>query len=817
MKVQIILVLLFAFVAFSKAEENSIESNSAGFSYRLPNTSIPLRYDLWLKTDIEKKSFNFSGNVKIHVKILEITSDIVIHTRDLKIDQINLLNLEKNEIKSNLNFTLITRFSLLVINLTQNVSKDDEMILDIYYHGHLNFLNEGFYRGNYKNELNKTIWYATTHFETTSARKAFPCYDEPGIRAVTSVKIQHHKSYHAISNMAISSRDEVNNTDYVTSIFKDTPPLQPYLIAFVISDFIFVRSNDSRIEQRVYAKPSSINSGGGDHSAKIVGIVLRKLEEYFDMEIPLEKIDHIAVPDFDYGGMENHGAVIYAEYYLLLNVEESYKSKKLSQILSKQVGAHELSHFFFGNLVAPKWWTYTWLNEAFASFYAALISQSIEGEVFWDEKNKIEGKNDFKLYKKRNDTKKAFNFYPQTQSEIEDKFDPFYYEKGEKFVTMFHEALSPETFKKGMKSYVRKMLYSAATPDDLHQELQKAYDEDFPDNELDVGAAMGTWEDQKGFPIVNVRKSGTKFILTQKSSSGGDEIYTIPIFYSTLSDLEADKNSSLIWMMKKTIEIDNENDDEWIIINSSLNGYYLVDYDEDILLNFAETLQRNHTIIPAITRAEIINDFVSYPLKYSPENVSLTNVFKIFNYIKHETEPLPWIFFKGVEKFMSKHIFASPIEKKFNKYMQLLIQPNIDKLGFKVVKNELNYVTYFRDQLLIYSCKAKNETCMKSRFEKLKNLLNSDREFEVRCDGIKAADEETYLKLLEKASKRLYSTQFGCSLDKNLLKIFLESLMKIPGRLSISGLAKEFMERSKEALEFSLDYILENFDEASEK
>lgn len=265
-------------------------------NYRLPNDSIPIRYDLWLKTDVDRDIFEFEGRVIIEVQIVEATSRITLHYRQIEIVEINLLNDDESVATSNLEFSQDSTLEFLYITLPTIRQVDEVLYVDISYTGILRTDGTGFYRASYTNDGVQT-WFATTQFEMTDARHAMPCYDEPGIRAVTGLRIQHGSRFDAISNMPVSTRLAIDGTDYVTTTFADTPYMQSYLLAFIISDFGYVSDEDQITEQRIYANPALIAQGHGDFSLQVVGPILRMCEELFQVEYPLPKMDHAAITD----------------------------------------------------------------------------------------------------------------------------------------------------------------------------------------------------------------------------------------------------------------------------------------------------------------------------------------------------------------------------------------------------------------------------------------------------------------------------------------------------------------------------------------
>lgn len=308
--------------------------------YRLPNSTIPIRYDVSLKTEIHRAEAAFSGIVKIRIKAVEPTSDVTLHYRQLTIEGIGLYDsadppvLIENDVK----FTSDDDHEFLVLKLTNPLTVDTEYLVEIQYQGFLRDDNMGFYRSSYKNAAGQTTWLATTQLENTDARHAFPCYDEPAFRAVFGIEIKHDASYEAISNMPVSSSEPEVGTNFVITKFSDTPSVQPYLIAFMISDFKSIESTDEK--QRVYARPQSIEDKEAELALDVGQRILTMFEEHLGVPYDLPKMYQVAVPDFDAGAMENWGLVTYREDYLLYN-ETIATTKQRENVIT--VIAHEFA------------------------------------------------------------------------------------------------------------------------------------------------------------------------------------------------------------------------------------------------------------------------------------------------------------------------------------------------------------------------------------------------------------------------------------------------------------------------------------------
>lgn len=265
-------------------------------TYRLPNDSFPLEYSLELKTDIDEGKFEFSGRAMIKIQMKVQTQEIVIHSKQQNILKIDLYDQDViNRDEANLTFYQIESHDFLVIDLRRPKRVNEQFWLDIHYESELRAGGEGFYRGSYVNEQNETVWYATTQFEIYDARHAFPCYDEPGIRAPIKLAISYKEPFYAIANMPPLTTFPDADPKYMKTLFQTTPSMQTYLLAFLISDYKFKEapSNSTRIPQNIYGIEKAVNDGWADYAASIAGAVVRELELFTGFQYPLPKLDHI--------------------------------------------------------------------------------------------------------------------------------------------------------------------------------------------------------------------------------------------------------------------------------------------------------------------------------------------------------------------------------------------------------------------------------------------------------------------------------------------------------------------------------------------
>jgi aminopeptidase N len=794
-------------------DTNVIADDDDGLNYRLPNNSLPIRYNLWLKTDVHIPEFEFLGRVEIHLKIIEQTQVITLHYREITIEKVDLYNADGNLREENLRFNYNETVEFLEISLPNIEQLAAELILDITYKGILRSDSSGFYRASYQDANQNRVWFATTQFEMTDARHAMPCYDEPGIRAVTALKIQHDKSYEAISNMPVEGEPvPLEGTDYVTTTFKPTLPMQSYLLAFIISQYKHVSDNDPRIEQRVYARPEAIENGEGDYTLSVAGPILRQLEATFDVDYPLPKMDHAAVYDYIWGAMENFGLITYRENAILIKTDGSQESAKTSL---RELVAHEYVHQYFGNIVAPKWWAYTWLNEGFATLFQYYICylafpESNHLERFQNAQNAA-----FNADLMARDAK-PLNFYVQTPVDIRNKFGTISYQKGGSVLRMFQEALTVPTFTKGLSNYLKTMYFSVATPRDLHAALQLAFDDDFPGNGINLDEVMTTWEEQAGYPIVTVEKSGSRFIIRQKRYGGGNEIYTIPLSYATTSQADFETKRPKLWMKQASAEV--QSSDSWMIVNIQAVSYYRIGYHSSVWEGLINQLHTNREVISPFHRVQLFKDML---MGLNEETTEVANGLKLLSYLDRETTANVWDQAAGVEMVFSGRLYGTTVMNKYKDFLKTLVTPHVTRLGYQKVEGESNEAASLREFVIAMSCKAEQQECFDYQREIFASYLETGTGTFDSCEGLRTGAAALHSKILlglfngEVTSNRnLFLTNLGCPLDKgliiNYLNVLIDSTNNLNSNERFTGLAYT-LRRSGLALETTMDFVRDNF------
>ena len=362
--------------------------------------------------------------------------------------------------------------------------------------GYLNDKMAGFYRSSYKLPDGSTKYLATTQMEPTDARRAFPCFDEPALKAQFTITLIADKHHTCLSNMDEASEKELDSK--ITGgkrkaiTFNKTPLMSTYLLAFIIGELNVIETNDFRVPVRVFAPPSS-DIEHGRFSLELAARTLDFYEKQFDSTFPLPKMDMVAIPDFSAGAMENWGLVTYRVVDLLFNEKTSGASTKERVA---EVVQHELAHQWFGNLVTMDFWDGLWLNEGFATwmswyscnkFYPSwkvwqnYVVDTLQGALSLDS---LRSSHPIEVPVKRAD-------------EINQIFDAISYSKGSCVLRMISKFLGEETFMEGIRRYLKKHAYGNTQTKDLWAALSDA-------SGKDVEKVMDIWTKNIGYPVVTV-------------------------------------------------------------------------------------------------------------------------------------------------------------------------------------------------------------------------------------------------------------------------------------------------------------------------
>lgn len=602
-------------------------------SVALPTNVRPIKYALTLTPDFG--TFTFEGQESIDISILEPTSKIVLNCAEINIQNATLSLPNSTEIKS-------TKIIFDKDNETVTLQFQSELpigisVLILCFTGELNNKLRGFYRSNYKDRNGRECYLATTQFEATDARRAFPCWDEPALKAIFQLTLLIPPNLVAVSNMPLVSENIEHLTGLSKKVFAETPEMSTYLLAFIIGDLKSIEqcATDGTIV-RVWTTAGLEQNGR--FALEVSVKLLDYFNNYFGIVFPLPKLDHIAIPDFAAGAMENWGAITYRETALLVDTDNT--SARTRQMVAIIV-AHEMAHMWFGDLVTMSWWNDLWLNESFASWvgYKAVDHLFPEWEMWTQFLS--------------SDTNEALaldglkNSHPIEQkvghpSEIGQLFDPISYSKGGSILRMLEHFLGPETFRQGLNFYLKRHQYGNASTQDLWDSLGECSNQP-------VSEIMDTWTTQTGYPMIDVQTTQTngklKLVISQNRfsydhltdpKSCDKTLWQIPLDAKTstgsVSTLMSKKKTNLSLSIPQ-----NSPGKDWFKVNSNQTGFYRVNYSPADWAKLHPAIQG--MMIPATDRLVIQND--AYALSRSGY-ISPTQFLSLANSYIGETNATVW-------------------------------------------------------------------------------------------------------------------------------------------------------------------------------
>jgi puromycin-sensitive aminopeptidase len=334
--------------------------------------------------------------------------------------------------------------------------------------------------------------YAFTQLEAADARKFFPCFDEPALKARFSISVTTGSANTVLSNGAVS-RTERHADGRKTVHFAQTPLLSTYLIALAVGDLEASKPVSLGPTQiRIWHTPGKrAQTSFGLETAREC---LRRLEHYFGLPYPYSKLDLVAVPDFEFGAMENAGAIFFRETLLLINARSATLNEKKR---AAEVICHELAHMWYGDLVTMAWWDDLWLNEAFATWmaFAILDDWKPEWKMWLDFQHGTASALELDALRHTH----PIYCRVRTPEEADENFDRITYEKGAAVVRMIERYLGAATFRRGVRAYIRKHREGNTVAADLWDALSKASGEE-------VGPLVRPWIEQEGYPLVEIRR-----------------------------------------------------------------------------------------------------------------------------------------------------------------------------------------------------------------------------------------------------------------------------------------------------------------------
>ncbi|KAJ1956620.1 hypothetical protein EC988_001251, partial [Linderina pennispora] len=605
----------------------------------LPTNVTPVHYDILLAPDLD--ALTYTGSVKIRVRINESTDKIVLHSNELEISSASLSGPAAAQLGSDslaaASITLEKSDETVHVAFAQALPAATDAELTISFRGILNDLMVGFYRSTYTDAEGNTKNMATTQFEPTDARRAFPCWDEPMQKATFDVTLRVKEDLTALSNMDVRETKQVGN-GLKEVAFNTTPIMSTYLLAFIVGELEYIEAttsgkhNGRPIPCRLYTAPGK--SEKGRFALNVAVQVLEYFADVFGIAYPLPKMDQIAINDFEAGAMENWGLITYREVALL--VDEATTSSRAKQQVAYVV-SHELAHQWFGNLVTMEWWSELWLNEGFATWVGTLAVDHVFPEYhIWTQ---------FLV----DDLQRALNLdslhssHPiqvpvKRSSDISQIFDAISYSKGGSAIRMLSSYIGLDLFLKGIRIYLQRHKYANASTNDLWTALSEA-------SGVDVTEFMALWTRTIGYPIVTVTEAetGDKITVRQNRYLSSGEVteaddktlWCVPLGIVT-SETADSPSADVLTQREATVDV-AVSSSKWYKLNKDTVGIYRVKYPASAVANLAKAIEAGE--LSTNDRIGIIADAAALA---SSGHSSTSDFLTFLRAYSNETEFIVW-------------------------------------------------------------------------------------------------------------------------------------------------------------------------------
>ena len=632
----------------------------------LPATVAPEHYSLAFTVDLDRE--RFSGVETIRVRIKEPTSEIILNAVDLQFQDATVVAAGAG-LKADV--SLNDRAETATLRLPRRLRTGTAEIRTRFT-GTLNDKLRGFY-------LSKTAKrkYAVTQFESTDARRAFPCFDEPALKATFALTLTIDRGDVAISNGKMLADTPGPGPTQHTVSFATSPKMSSYLVAMAVGDFRCLDAAQDGVPIRVCATPDKIALGSIALDAGRQ--ILKFYNSYYAIKYPFGKLDLVGVPDFAAGAMENTAAIFFREQDLL--ADDKTASVETRKDIASTI-AHEMAHQWFGDLVTMQWWDDLWLNEGFATWMQnhPLAPWKPDWNVPVDESRQDQQALALDSLKSTH----PIHFSVETPAEIEGSFDAIAYQKGAAVLRMIEGYVGAETFKKGVNAYLKTHAYGNATSEDFWKAIASASGQP-------VDRILPTFLHQPGVPLVelSLRCENNQLradVHQERFTFGGQEsesrepapvlqsstVWQIPLCTKAPGASAAvcpivDRRDQVIDLARGC--------PPWVFVNAGAHGYYRTAYPSAMLRAMAPAIQ---TALTPPERLSLVED--SWALVRAGRNSAADYLTIASGFGREQTSGVLSLVTQRLS-FIDEYLTPAAVQPKLRAWVRSLLWPSFDALG----------------------------------------------------------------------------------------------------------------------------------------
>lgn len=639
---------------------------------RLIHTFVPKHYQL--SVTLDRRGRTFTGTVTINGTSVVGATNIMLHAKDLVIQSVTF---DGKEAISSLDD------EAQELTITHPDITDGDHVVVVGFSGEITDGMHGVYPCYYEHDGVKKELLAT-QFESHHAREAFPCIDEPEAKATFDVTLSTEQDVVVLGNMPI--KDQRVEDNLLVTTFGTTPRMSSYLLAWVVGELQRkTGKTKGGVEVNIYATPAQVPESL-DFALDIAIRGIEFFNEYFDVPYPLPKSDHVALPDFSSGAMENWGLITYREVALLTH-------PKTGSLMARQQAAltitHELSHQWFGNLVTMKWWNDLWLNESFANLMEYICVDALQPDwEIWLDQATYEVLQ--ALRRDSLDGVQAIRSEVHHPDEISTLFDPsIVYAKGGRLLRMLQTYIGSEAFQAGLKNYFKKYAYQNTEANDLWACMSES-------SRQDIALFMNTWISQSGYPVLSVSQDDDQVTLQQEQFFIGphepsDKLWPIPLG-------AAEENfPALLSERELTVTRSSEFP---LVINHESTAHFITHYTPTLLAELISALDT----LSDIDRLKLLNE---QTLLAQASLISSAELLPLLNHYKEESVEAVWDIMLVALNELKKFVETDDVlENKLRAYAGTLAEKQFERLGWQAQPDETESDTKLRSivvGLMIYS------------------------------------------------------------------------------------------------------------------
>jgi len=649
-------------------------------SYRLPTTVVPSRYDIRLEPDLPTGTF--AGEATVTVTVREPVDEILLNAAELAIRSVAIEGPGGRTLEGAATLEPDTERARL--RFPERLDPGESR-LRLAFTGILNDQLHGFYRSTWKDAAGQVHTLAATQFEAVDARRAFPCWDEPACKAVFAVTLVVPDGYAAVSNTGIVAEGPAGPGRRTVS-FADTIRMSTYLVAFLVGELEATEPvMVGKTPLRIWSVPGKRRLARFAQEAG--AFCLRFFEDYYGIPYPGDKLDLLGIPDFASGAMENLGAITFRETALLVD-EGAASHNELERVAD--VVAHEVAHMWFGDLATMAWWNGIWLNEAFATFMEMVAVDA--WKPAWQRWVSFGVSRAAALGVDGLRASRPIEFPVEAPRDCEAMFDLLTYEKGASVLRMLEQYLGPETFRDGIRLYLRRHAYGNAETTDLWRALGQAARQPIPP----MTEIMDGWVFRPGYPVVTVAEAAGGLRLSQRrftyleAEAASEERWQVPVTLRASVGGRAVERRLLLEAGEADVPLAGPVDH--VVVNAGGHGFYRVRYAAPLRARLLDAL----SALAPIERFDLVSDLVALcqaGMLPAPEYLELTARFR------EETDRNVWTVLVAYFGYVNR-VIDEALRPGLAALVRDRLRPAVARLGWEPRAGESELERQLRGDLL---------------------------------------------------------------------------------------------------------------------